>query len=278
MGFLFGALNATVASAFAMGPTLSIRQIIASSPAMLIWSWSHLFLFNLHNQRHAPSIAEDAINKPWRPIPAGRLSPKQATQIMYYMYPVIALVSLKLGGLLPCLLEVALCLWYNELGGSSNPFLKNFLNAFGFACFFAGPLEVVTGYSIFSGDMKAALWLFILASAITTMSHAQDFRDMDGDKAVDRITIPLLIGDLNARILLAVGVTGWSAVASWFWEASLLDSLVAWVAGAAMVGNFFRDRTRKGDAVSWKLFPLWLLGLFLLPVRVGTMSRVSFHL
>ncbi|KAF3769492.1 hypothetical protein M406DRAFT_335375 [Cryphonectria parasitica EP155] len=259
MGFLFGALNASVASAFAMGPSLSLQQILASAPSMLLWSWSHLFLFNLHNQRHASSIAEDAINKPWRPLPSGRLTSQQATWMMYCMYPVVFLVSLNAGGLVPCLVETTLCLWYNELGGSNNPFLKNVLNAFGFSCFFAGPLEVVTGHSIFSGDMKAATWLLILASAITTMSHAQDFRDMVGDKAANRKTIPLLIGDMNARVVLAVGVATWTAIACWFWEAGPRESLAAWAAGLAMVGNFFRDRTQKGDSLSWKLFPLWLL-------------------
>ncbi|KUI69962.1 Digeranylgeranylglyceryl phosphate synthase [Cytospora mali] len=274
MGFLFGVLTASVASRVSMGPSLPFSQIFKSAPGMLLWSWSNLFLFNLHNQRHAPAIAEDAINKPWRPLPAGRLSPHQATRIMYCTYPVVLLISSAAGGMLPCLLEAVFCLWYNEWGGASDPVLKNILNGLGFACFFAGPLEIATGNSVFSGGMKAATWLSILAAAISTTSHAQDFRDMDGDRATGRMTVPLLIGDMNARVLLAVGVTGWTGVACWFWGVGLAewkDSAVAWAAGAVMVGNFLRDRTRQGDALSWKLFPLWLLGLMMLPVQVGKM-------
>lgn len=276
VGWLFGALNASIASTFQMGPALSPWQILQSTPAMLLWSWSHLFLFNLHNQRHASSIAEDAINKPWRPLPARRLSPEQATRIMYCMYPVvITLVSLRLGGLFPSLVEMGLCLWYNEAKGSSNALLKNMLNAFGLACFFAGPLEVVTGHSIFCGDMKAATWLLTLACAIMSTSHAQDFRDLEGDKAAGRVTLPLLIGDMNARFLLAFGIAFWTAVASWFWEAGLVDSLAAWMAGAAVAFNLFRDKTHEGNTRSWKLFPCWILGMFLLPVQVGTVLQVT---
>lgn len=275
VGWLFGALNASIASTFTMGPSLSPWQILQSTPAMLLWSWGHLFLFNLHNQRHASSIAEDAINKPWRPLPARRLSPEQATRIMYCMYPIVfTLVSLRLGGLFPSVMEMSLCLWYNEAKGSSNAFLKNVLNALGLVCFFAGPLEVVTGHSVFCGDMRAATWLLILACAIMSTSHAQDFRDLEGDKAAGRVTLPLLIGDMNARFLLAFGIVFWTAVACWFWEVGLVDSSAAWLAGAAVVFNLFRDKTHEGNTRSWKLFPCWLLGLFLLPAQVGTVLQI----
>lgn len=271
MGFTFGALNASIASHFSMGPSLCFSQILGRTPAMLLWSWSNLFLFNLHNQRHASAIAEDAINKPWRPLPAGRLSSEQATILMYLMYPIILGVAFTVGGLGPCLLEMISCVWYNEWGGASQPFVKNLLNGAGFACFLAGPFEVATGYSIFSGDARAALWLLILAFAITTVVHAQDFRDIEGDTASGRMTVPLYIGDMNARILLAAGVAGWTSASCSFWGLSLVgwNSFLAWAAGTAMAGNFFRDRTREGDTLSWKLFPLWMVGLFLLPISTS---------
>lgn len=272
MGFFFGALNASAASRLSMGPSLSIKQILEASPRILLWSWSNLLLFNLHNQRHASAVAEDAINKPWRPLPSGRLSPLQATRTMYCTYPVVLVISSTAGGLLPSLLEAFACLWYNEWGGAEDAVLKNILNGIGIACFFAGPLEAATGQSVFLGDMKAAAWLLILACAITTTSHAQDFRDMDGDRASGRITVPLLIGDMCARVILAVAVVLWTGVACWFWGLGLAEwkaSAAAWTAGAAVIVNVFRNRTRQGDALVWKkLFPLWMMGLFMLPVQL----------
>ncbi|KAI1502602.1 hypothetical protein F5X99DRAFT_378537 [Biscogniauxia marginata] len=135
----------------------------------------------------------------------------------------------------------------------------------GFACFFAGPFEVATGHSVFSGKGKAAIWLSIIAAAITTISHLQDFRDTEGDKLAGRKTVPLAIGDTNARVIVGLGVMVWTFAACRFWEAEW--SVGAWLClvGVMMVGNLFRDRSINGDTFTWKIFPLWLLGFFLLP-------------
>ncbi|TRX93692.1 hypothetical protein FHL15_005368 [Xylaria flabelliformis] len=268
MGYLFGVLNATIAFKFSMGPALHITEIILTTHRMILWSLSNLLLFNLHNQRHPSAVLEDRQNKPWRPLPAGRISPKQTTHLIFAMYPVILLISYKWGGMIPCLLEAFSCLWYNEWGGAADPFLKNLLNGVGFACFFAGPLEVLTRESIFSGQGKAATWLGILTACITTTVHTQDFRDVRGDRAAGRITVPLSIGDTAARLLVAVGVCGWTLAASWYWEAGK-QALVAVLAGGIMVCNLFWDRTTEGDSRTWKLWPAWIFGLFLVPVIPG---------
>ncbi|KAI2465466.1 hypothetical protein F4781DRAFT_424797 [Annulohypoxylon bovei var. microspora] len=276
LGFLFGALNASVAPLFAMGPALRFHQILRAAPSMILWSWSNLFLFNLHNQRHSKSIAEDSLNKPWRPLPTGRLTPKQATWVMYCMYPIVMAASLTTGGLVPCLLEAVSCLWYNELGGSSHPFLKNLLNGLGFACFFAGPFEVATEKSVLISDLKAVRWLAILGGAITTTSHLQDFRDVEGDRATGRRTMPLVIGDLPARVACALGIAVWNSVACWFWTVGWRESIVALTVGAAIIRRLLLDRSTGGDTFAWKLFPLWVIGLTLLPVlkvREGSTSQ-----
>lgn len=265
MGFLFGAINALVAPQLSMGPPLSIYQILQAAPAMLLWSFSNLLLFNLHNQRNA--VNEDALNKPWRPLPSGRLTPTQATRLTYCMYPVILLVSLSIGGLTPCLLEALFCLHYNEWGGAANPWLKNLLNGVGFTCFLAGPLEVVTGHSVCQG--KAAIWLSIIAAAITTVSHTQDFRDKEGDKVTGRRTVPLVFGDTNARVVAGLGLTLWPIIACWYWEAGWMGAW-ALIAGAMTTANLFWNRSNAGDVLTWKMFPLWLLGLMVLPLREGS--------
>ncbi|KAI0384997.1 hypothetical protein F5Y04DRAFT_268981 [Hypomontagnella monticulosa] len=259
IGFVFGTLNSLVAPLFSMGPPLSFNRVPFASYKMLLWSWSNLFLFNLHNQRHPSSISEDVLNKPWRPIPAGRITSAQATRLMYLMYPITLLISLEVGGLGPCILEAFCCLWYNEWGGAANPFLKNLLNGLGFAWFLSGPFEVATGHSILAGNDKAVIWVAILTY----------FRDMDGDRAAGRNTVPLVIGDKVARIVVLLGVAGWTGAACWYWEVSWIESLIPWASGGLMVGNLFYNRSREGDSFSWKLFPAWLLSLFLLPVISG---------
>ncbi|KAI1488316.1 hypothetical protein F5X96DRAFT_646138 [Biscogniauxia mediterranea] len=266
VGCLFGALNASIANRFGMGEALTFTQILKASPSMALWSWSNLFLFNLHNQRHPHSIKEDALNKPWRPLPSGRLTSKQTTRAMYCMYPVVLGISLMMGGLAPCLLETVFSLWYNEWDGGADPFLKNFLTAFSMAGLFAGPLEVATGRSVFAGEGKAAIWLAIIAVGLTSSIHLQDFRDMKGDGAAGRKSVPLKIGDLNARLLCVLAMGFANSLACWFWPGAWMGSAIAWIAGIAIATNLFLDRSVNGDTFSWKLFPLWMLGLFLLPV------------
>ncbi|KAI1288579.1 UbiA prenyltransferase family [Xylaria venustula] len=249
-----------------MGPALPIPSILRIIFRPLLWSWSNLFLFNLHNQRHPQSIREDAVNKPWRPIPSGRITSVQTTRVMYCMYPVTSVIALGTGGLVPCLVETLLCIWYNELGGAANPFLKNALNGFGFACFLAGPFEVVTRRSIFTGDNKAAIWLLILAIAITSSSHLQDFRDTAGDKAMGRKTVPIVMGDLAARLQCSVALLVSTGVACCFWRVSCGQGVIAEISGLTIAANLLLHRNRSGDILSWRLFPLWMLGLILLPV------------
>ncbi|KAE8410237.1 UbiA prenyltransferase family [Aspergillus pseudocaelatus] len=219
---------------------------------MFLWLWSNLFLFTLHNQRSASAISEGKINKPWRPLSAGRISSRQVRMLIYCMYLAIFTVSGTKGGAAPCILEAFSCLWYNEWNGASNPLLKNLLNGVGFACFFAGPLEVATDNSVLSGDMKAFMLLLVLAGAIMTTVHAQDFRDIEGDRVSGRKTVPLLIGDQKARSALAVGIIGWTALSCWFWdlgsaERPWLSCIPACVAGTIVVWGFYWNKTREGD-------------------------------
>ncbi|KAI9368474.1 UbiA prenyltransferase family-domain-containing protein [Aspergillus egyptiacus] len=273
LGMLFGALNAAVASDFEMGASRSFREILVSLPQMFLWSWTHLFYFTLHNQCSAAAIAEDKINKPWRPLPAGRITPRQAKVLVYCMYPTILAVSYTVGGVGPCLVGAFLTLWYNEWHGASDPLLKNFLNGLGFACFFAGPLEIATKSSVLAGDMKAFMWLLVIAGAIATAAHAQDFLDIEGDRASGRKTVPLLIGDANARSALALGIIGWTALSCWFWDLgsagrSWRSCIPACVAGTIVISGFYWDKIREADQRSWKIYPIWLVGLFLMPLRI----------
>lgn len=274
VGLLFGALNASIASEFGMGASMSLNPILASLPEMFLWSWVNLLLFTLHNQRHASAITEDRIDKPWRPLPAGRISPRQVKIVIFCMYPTILAGSWMMGGLGPCILEAFCCFWYNEWNGASHPMLRNLLNCIGIACFYAGPLEIATKSSIFSGDMKAFIWLLVLAGAMSTTIHAQDFRDIEGDRVSGRRTVPLFIGDKIARAFLAVGITGWTALSCWLWDLGSVEHpwpscIPACVTGFIVIYSFYRNKTREGDRRSWKLYPLWLVGLFLIPVRVA---------
>ncbi|KAI1370790.1 UbiA prenyltransferase family-domain-containing protein [Hypoxylon crocopeplum] len=264
VGILFGALNASAAPMFSGRPASSLIQIISAVPSMAIWSVSNLLMFNMHNQRR--SKAEDSLNKPWRPIPAGRITERQTTLLICALWPIVFSVTAMLGGLGPCLLQAVVCLWYNEFGGSDNPFLKNLANGIGIPCFLAGPLEVALGRSIFADGDVLPTWILLLSGAIVVTNHTQDFRDVKGDRAHKRVTVPLAIGDTNARVAAALGVFTFTQLSSLFWDAGLKTSGTAWVAGIVLVGNLFLNKSQKGDDLSWKkLWFIWMLSLFFLP-------------
>ncbi|KAI0413546.1 UbiA prenyltransferase family [Xylaria grammica] len=264
-GLLFGATNSHIAPFYAMGPALSVYQILAATPFMLLWSCCNIFLFCLHNQKHPDTIAEDKLNKPWRPMATGRLTPAQATRILYLMHPLCFLVALSFGGFTPYVVLTLFHLWYNELGGASNGILKNIQNAVGFCCFYTGPLEVATQHSIMNSNRQGKVWLAILAAIFATTSHAQDFRDMEGDRAAGRRTIPLVFGETPSRVCVVLAVAIWTPMACCFWEVGWKQAAWSVVAGILMTLNLLLYRTRQGDALSWKIWVVWVQGLMMIP-------------
>lgn len=262
VGVLVGAAYASLDP-----PAIPPREILSSLPPMAAWSLAHLLLFNLHNQLRGR--AEDALNKPWRPIPAGRISQEQTALAVCAAYPLAAGVAAGVGGLGVSLLGLAMCVWYNELGGGDDPWLKSMLNGVGICCFLAGPLEVVLGRSVFAGgDGSGSLgaWMLVVLCAVGATNHTQDFRDTEGDGEAGRRTIPLALGDGNARALVVLGVAGFTGFSCCFWETGYKASAFCCVAAVMLAGNLCLNRCQRGDDFSWKkLWFLWFMGLLFLP-------------
>jgi len=60
-------------------PVHSLLSIVQAA----FWIWLHLFQFNVSNQ--SLGEAEDALNKPWRPIPAGLVSVSRARSMRWIL-------------------------------------------------------------------------------------------------------------------------------------------------------------------------------------------------
>jgi 4-hydroxybenzoate polyprenyltransferase len=273
-GFVFGVFNAVTAPVLSMGSPVTISRIVICAPAMLLWSWCTLLLHNVQNQRHPSSIAEDSVNKPWRPLPSGRISASQARYLMYSLYPINLTISSLAGGLVPFLVIAFFSFWHNEMGGAHDGILKNLHSAVGLASFMAGPLEIATGRSVFSGDGTAVIWLSVLAGTILTTIHTQDFRDMAGDRAIGRRTIPLAVGDTNARVLVMLGVAFWTLGACLLWGTGWAEGLWPVGLGLLLVFNMFINRSCEGEKLTYRLWTLWILSLVSLPFVKGVRGAV----
>lgn len=261
---VFGLLNSQASHLLSIEEPIPISQVLLRVPRMLIWLWSALLLFNLHNQRHEDSVKEDTINKPWRPLPAGRLTADQATVALFCLYPLNIILSVTIGGIVPFAVIATIAVWNNEFRDPSGGALKNIHNGIGITSFLAGALEIATESSIYGGEGTAAIWMSVIALVITCTIHVQDLRDVDGDMTAGKRTIPIVVGENNARWAIASGVSFWTALAWWFWDARAEGLLVAGL-GLGVVWNTLNVRTKDGDRMSYRLWAPWLLSLASFP-------------
>ncbi|KAI1803004.1 UbiA prenyltransferase family-domain-containing protein [Daldinia bambusicola] len=268
-------------SIFAISTTISLArsttknsqeiaaQILNRSPYMLGWLWLHLLVENIANQRLASSVQEDTVNKPWRPLPAGRITMTEAQAILRVLVPASVIVSLLIGGLLPSVTLMTFIWLYNDLDGSdAGPWQRNMINAGGLACFGWGAVNILLGDPQQVGDEQERLcrWVALTSAIITTTVFAQDFPDIDGDKLRHRKTLPLLYTETYSRALLAGFILFWSLVSPIFWNVGG----AAW-SGSVSIGSVMAFLTLFGkskviDETVWKLWCVWITTIYLLPI------------
>lgn len=117
---------------------------------VLVWIWIHLLHFNLSNQ--TMDVDEDRLNKPKRPVAAGRISLSNAVTLRWLSVPLCWMLSAAYS---PAVLTASISLTffvvlYNELGASGGHFIvRNLLNAIGLACFEVGA-TLIAGMSLFN--------------------------------------------------------------------------------------------------------------------------------
>jgi 4-hydroxybenzoate polyprenyltransferase len=255
------AYQAGTASSNTNGPLDFLGRI----PIILLWAWINLLAFTVNNQRHVSALEEDRMNKPWRPMPAGRLTGAQARNLGLVAYPIAFAASILLGGGTGQSASLALFGYiYNDLkGGDVNWLLRNILNACGFTCFASGALEVALQSHTKAGMIP---WLFIIGAVVCTTVHTQDMYDQPGDSAAGRKTIPLVIGDGPARWSIAVTVAAWSGLAAMYWGSGAVGyfgpvTLGLWVGLRSLV-----KRSVEEDKTTFRIYNAWLVSIYVLPL------------
>ncbi|KAI5830055.1 hypothetical protein K523DRAFT_209059, partial [Schizophyllum commune Tattone D] len=98
---------------------------------------------------------------------------------------------------------------------------------------------------------SAAQALLTTGLIFATTGQAQDFRDREGDAAIGRKTLPIVLPQGLARWSLAVLLFAWTAGLTYLWHSPfLMSALVYALAGAAAVG-FTSDYSEKADRRSY---------------------------
>ncbi|KAI0269613.1 hypothetical protein BGY98DRAFT_924086 [Russula aff. rugulosa BPL654] len=249
--------------AAAAAPSCSLSRL----PHALIWLWVHALQFGLANQTLPRSLAEDLLNHPDRPLPAGRISLRTARTLRWMMIPICLALSAVYG---PRTMIASLCgslymVVYNDGGGARAHWLvRNALNAIGYGTAEAGTTLVICQRE---SDLDSIAYIAIVLSAgiILTTIHTQDYRDAWGDAAAGRVTLPIAYPTLSRPVTALLLIT-WSWIVSRTW---LLDDITAGFMGvfSLIVGVSFVARTDvRADTISSHLYNVWLCAIYMLPV------------
>ncbi|KAH6663540.1 UbiA prenyltransferase family [Halenospora varia] len=244
--------------------TPSLPVIFSRLPSAILWTWLNLFIFNLANQRLPDSILEDSINKPWRAIPSGRLSPPSAQRLILIAIPLTFFATLCLGGRNEHLILVLLTYMYNDLrGGDSHFLIRHILNALGFVSFGAGAAVVASSSPL---NSTAYYWLGIVSLIITFTIQFQDMEDQEGDMLRERRTLPIVFGDKITRRLNAGIIVVFSVIAPAYWRMGCVGYAMPVLLGTTIGWRSMWLRKLKDDKTTFQLWCLWLIIFYLLPL------------
>jgi 4-hydroxybenzoate polyprenyltransferase len=141
-------------------------------------------------------VAADRINKPWRPLPAGQLTFRQAwTFVVIACVAALATVCAIGQQTFALYAAMALCsIAYSvpPVRAKQHPFASNLIIASSRA-----ELLLLAGWSVISSVLDSiqpwyigfVLFAFLLGAATT-----KDFADLEGDRATGCITLPVRFG------------------------------------------------------------------------------------
>lgn len=250
---------------------MKIADAILRTPLVVGWIWIHLLVENIENQRSDESIIEDRLNKPWRPLPSGRLTSSQArTWVSCAVYMALT-ASTALSALKPSMVLLVHIWLYNGSkweGSSHAVWIRNAFNAGGIMCFSWGALSAMISHQPSAILLpRAYAWILINGAVVMTTVHAQDMPDVEGDLVRGRATLPLQYGESWARWSLAIMVIMWSILCPLLWHG--VSTGIAFLPMA--VGSILSFLTilrlgRRIDEAVWVLWGGWVTCLYLLPL------------
>ncbi|KAH7921940.1 hypothetical protein BV22DRAFT_1175647 [Leucogyrophana mollusca] len=228
------------------------------------WIWFHLLQANVSNQTF--SKHEDLVNKPWRPLPSGRISIEDSRKLRWYLLAICLGLSSYFGRWV-VVSSAALSvveLVHDDLGLSYHPVYKNLCNVGGYLTFELGATLILSSGS--SLDKVTFIALFISGLVIFTTIHVQDFGDADGDRLSGRRTLPIVAPE-GSRTFILAALPLWSLVLSTIWDLGPLSSMVFVLMGAFVGVQCFRFRDARHDQISYVLYNIWLLVAHTLPMN-----------
>jgi 4-hydroxybenzoate polyprenyltransferase len=257
----------TAFSTFAVlaGPTLGLPEqnllgVMQRLPIVWSWLWLMILQFCLQNQRHTASIEEDAINKPWRPIPSGRISQGRTLCLLAFTCVLSGIISYNLDVLPIYLAWTALGSAYNDFGGGDHSGMsRNVFCGALFSCTFGGALSIALGPHPVS--YPAWKWTALVTFGIIACTiHAQDFRDETGDKARGRHTLVIEMGRKPALWTVIVAVSFWSIyIPMVFFVSGWVTVFLSLAVGGYLSAACFQSMRGHDTGLDRHMYKIWCL-------------------
>ncbi|KAF9876187.1 hypothetical protein CkaCkLH20_06130 [Colletotrichum karsti] len=271
----FGVLGGLTGQPLTSGQATALA-VLQRFPLVVAFNWYSVLIFDLANQRSSESVAEDLANKPWRPIPAGKVTQEQTRRSMLVAIPAVLVFNYVLGVWREGVFILILTWLYNDLQGGDT-LLRDAIIAVAYFLFNTASLKIAIGEGTDGGSSSSSssavgitregyVWAGIISAVILTTMQVQDLKDQAGDAGRGRETMPLFFGDGASRASLAVLVPLWSCVCVYFWRMASWGVLPPVVSGALVVVGVLRTRTPETDARAWRLWCLWTVCLYSLPL------------
>lgn len=222
----------------------------------IVYFWLYIYTFCLSDQ--IAGIEEDRLNKPDRPIPRGEVSPKGALIRWGTLTLAFGIVGIWFGVWPWALMWIIATILHNFCGFHKHWFTKNNVIMFiGVLAEVAAAWQLVTPLSA-----TAWRWLLVTSLAVSATAPIQDFRDVSGDRATGRRTLPIILGQGPARLLMCAVLLGMMGLiycvlippqrGKDLWCDILLGGMVLWV-----IVRLLCCRSPEADHKTYMLYTYW---------------------
>ncbi|OEV07747.1 hypothetical protein AN219_31815 [Streptomyces nanshensis] len=180
-----------------LGPYEAAATLAGAVP----YFWLFIYGSSLINQ--ITGVEEDRLNKPFRPLVTGDSSLAGAKRRLAAVHVLFPALGWLLGVLEWALLWQLLFMLHYAWGGHRHWFAKNLLIALGVVAQLAAAWQM-------AAPVTAAVWPWIVTMCAMTflIIGVQDLRDVEGDRALGRRTMPIVLGDLPCRVYFAASFVG----------------------------------------------------------------------